>query len=407
MATSIETVIIGGGQGGLAVSYFLSARGREHTVLEKAEQPGNAWRNDRWDSFTLVTPNWSFRLPGAEYNGDQPDGFMPRDEIVRRFEAYVEQNRLPVEFGVRAEAVEAVEGGYRVETSRGALRAKNVVVATGLYQKPKIPEFAARLPAGINQIHSGQYRNPGALPPGAVLVAGGGQSGCQITEELYQSGRKVYLSTGKAARAPRRYRGKDVFEWITLTALFERTPGQALSMRERFGSNPLATGKDGGHSLNLHQFARDGVQLLGRITDARNGKIFIAPDLMENLAHTDQGEKNLTARFDRYIETTGLNVAAETIPVLTDGYDVPVLTELDLDAAGISTIIWAMGYSFDFSMVKLPVLDEVGFPLSQQGETRFAGLYFAGLPWLPAKTSGLLLGVGEQAEYVANHILNS
>ena len=302
MATNVETVIIGGGQGGLSVSYFLGKQGREHTVFEKAAQAGSAWRNDRWDSFTLVTPNFAFRLPGAEYDGDQPGGFMPRDEVVRRFEAYVEKYHLPVEFGVQVDSVEPENGGYLVQSSRGALRAKNVVVATGLYQSAKIPAFAAHLPEGILQVASGKYRNPGALPPGAVLVAGSGQSGCQIAEELYQSGRVVYLATGKAGRAPRRYRGKDIVEWIIQSGFFNRTPAQLPSPEARFASNPLVTGKDGGHALNLHQFARDGVKLLGHLHDARDGKVYLAPDLIDNLARSDQFEKDILKKIDDYIE---------------------------------------------------------------------------------------------------------
>jgi putative flavoprotein involved in K+ transport len=400
----IETVIIGGGQAGLSVSYLLGQSGREHTVLEKAAQAGNAWRNDRWDSFTLVTPNWSFLLPGGEYEGDQPHGFMPRDAIVLTFEDYVERHKLPVEFGVQAGSVEPLDRGYLVKTSRGDLRARNVVLASGLYQKPKIPGFAARLPQDILQLVSGQYRNPTRLPPGAVLVAGAGQSGCQIAEELYQSGRLVYLATGKAPRAPRRYRGRDIFEWLKLTGYFNRTPAQLTSAQARFSSNPQVSGKNGGHTLNLHQFARDGVRLLGRLQDAGDGKVYLKADLPENLAFSDMAEANIVQVIDRYIAATGVNAPEEILPVMKDGYSCPVEMELDLESAGITTIIWAMGYAFDFSLVRLPVFDDAGFPLSESGVTRYPGLYFAGLPWLPGQVSGILAGVGEQAEIVVSHI---
>jgi putative flavoprotein involved in K+ transport len=194
MIESVDTVIVGGGQAGLSVSYFLRQQAREHVVLERAAQAGEAWRNHRWDSFTFVTPNWMIRLPGAEYQGDDPDGFLPRDQIVQVFEQYVERFTLPVRYGVQVTAVESVNGGYRVTTDRGMIQAANVVIATGSFQQPKIPPFSAHLPPEVRQLHSGEYRNPRALPPGAVLVVGSAQSGCQIAEELYQSGRKVYLS---------------------------------------------------------------------------------------------------------------------------------------------------------------------------------------------------------------------
>lgn len=404
MASTVETVIIGGGQGGLAVSYHLKARGREHIVLEKAVQAGNAWRNDRWDSFTLVTPNWSFLLPGARYAGVQPDGYMGRDEIVRQFETWVEVNRLPVEFGVQASAVEPDQAGFLVQTSRGALRAKNVVIATGMFQKARMPTFASQLPPEILQLPSGKYRNPGMLPPGAVLVVGSAQSGAQIVEELYQSGRAVYLCTGKSGRVPRRYRGKDIVEWMRLIGFFNRTPAQLPSLQARFGGNPHVTGKNGGHNLNLHQFARDGVRLLGRLQGVRDGKIVLAPDLHENLRAADEFEQNLIRKVDQYIEASGLQAPAETLPDLADGYALPLETALDLKAAGISAVIWALGYHFDFSLVKLPVFDDAGFPLTQSGVTGVKGLYFAGLPWLPDQKTGLLLGVGDHAHFVAEHI---
>ena len=404
--TDIETVIIGGGQAGLAVSYLLQQAGREHTILEKDAQAGNAWRNDRWDSFTLVTPNWSFHLPGGGYAGDQPDGYMGRDAIVRRFEDYVRHQDLPVEFGVRADSVELLDGEYRVKTSRGDLHARNVVVASGQYQKPKIPAFAASLPDNILQLPSGQYRNPAALPPGAILVAGAGQSGCQIAEELYQSGRQVFLTTGKAPRVPRRYRGRDIYEWMDLSGWLDRTPAQLTSLQMRFSANPLVTGKDGGHTLNLYQFARDGVHLLGRLQDAREGKIFLADDLMENLAFSDKAEVSMIQMIDRYIAANGVDAPAETLPVIQNGHNYPAESQVNLESAGITTIIWALGYSFDFSLVRLPVFDETGFPISEGGVTRFPGLYFAGLTWLPVQKSGQLWGVAEQAGIVASHILS-
>jgi putative flavoprotein involved in K+ transport len=206
MTQRINTIIVGGGQAGLATSYYLSQQDHEHVVLEQAAEAGNAWRNGRWDSFALLTPNWSTRLPGAEYQGDDPNGFMSRAEIVRYFEQYVERFRLPVRYGVQITAVEQKPNGngYQVRADGTTFEAANVVMATGLYQQPRIPPFSAHLPAEIMQLHSGEYRNPQALPPGGVLVVGSAQSGCQIAEELYQSGRQVYLCVGSAGRVFRR-----------------------------------------------------------------------------------------------------------------------------------------------------------------------------------------------------------
>ena len=254
-------------------------------------------------------------------------------------------------------------------------------------------------------MHSGKYRNPAALPPGAVLVAGAGQSGCQIAEELYQSGREVYLSTGKAGRTPRHYRGKDIYEWVDLTGFINRTSTQLPSPQMRFASNPQITGKDGGHTLNLHQFARDGVHLLGRLVNSQDGSLILAPDLMQNLAASDALEKRLVEMIDQYILRMGLDLPEEALPDLKDGYNTPIIERLDLAEAGISTVIWAIGYDFDFDLVRLPVFDEAGFPITQGGVTRFPGLYFAGLPWLPGQKTGLLLGVGEQARSVAADII--
>ena len=411
----IDTIIVGGGQAGLATSYCLKQQGREHLVLERADRPGSAWRQ-RWDSFTLVTPNWSFRLPGAPYSGDDRDGFMPRDEILGVFERYAASQKLPIRFGVNVTAVEPLAGrpGYLVRTSGPGgvgsdrvgsdFEAQNVVVAAGMYQRPKIPTFGSGLPTDVLQLHSTQYRNPASLPSDAVLVVGSGQSGCQIAEELYKSGRRVYHSIGSAGRAPRRYRGKDTYEWLALAGFFDRTPNILPSPKARFAPDPHLSGAGGGHDLNLHRFARDGVTLLGHLRGAADGRLDVAPDLHESLSRADEFEAQLAKLIDGHITKNGLDAPQERLPELRDGFDQAVITELDVRKAGITSVIWAAGYRFDFSWVKVPTFDEDGYPGQQRGVTRYAGLYFVGLPWLHTRKSGLLLGVAEDAAFIAEHI---
>jgi putative flavoprotein involved in K+ transport len=405
MDEHIDTLIIGAGQAGLSLSYYLTQQQRSHLILEKASQLAEAWRNHRWDSFTLVTPNWHIRLPGGEYRGDNPDGFMPKAEVVNYLERYAGSFGAPVRFGVTVTTVEPMINGYRIRTNQGEYQATNVVIATGLFQQPKIPPSSANLPSEIAQLHSGEYRNPEGLPPGAVLVVGTGQSGCQIAEELYQSGRKVYLCVGgSAGRAPRRYRGKDITWWLVQTGFFSRTVDQLPSPKARFGANPQVSGKAGGHTLNLHKFAREGVTLLGRYAGAEGGKVYLTPDLYEKLEKIDKFEIDMLKGIDEFIARNGFDAPEETLPQQVDGYEAPIITELDIRAAGITSLIWSGGYKFDFSWVHLPVFDEDGFPVQQRGVTVFPGLYFLGMPWLHTLKSGLLLGVGEDAAYIASKI---
>ncbi len=404
----VETVIVGGGQAGLATSYHLTQQGRQHVVLEQAARAANVWRADRWDSFTLVTPNWSLRMPGAAYDGPDPDGFMARADVVAYLDRYVERFQLTVRCNTRVVSVAALDGpGYRVETEAGALMATNVVIATGLHQQPKIPSYASGLSPAITQLHSGRYRNPESLPAGAVLVVGSAQSGCQIAEELYQSGRKVFLCTGSAGRVPRRYRGKDIILWLDRAGLFDLTPEQLPPGMSKFGGIPHFSGTSGGHTLNLHQFARDGVTLLGHLRGAAGAKVALAPDLHENLANADAFEREALAVIDGYVEANGLDAPTEKVPELRDGFEQPIIEELDLAEAGISTVVWAMGYTFDYSLVRLPVCDADGFPIQRRGVTRYLGLYFVGMPWMPTERSGFLIGVGDSAAHIAAHIANA
>ena len=231
-------------------------------------------------------------------------------------------------------------------------------------------------------------------------MVGSGQSGMQIAEELYQSGRVVYLSTGTAPRVPRRYRGRDIVTWLADTGFFDQTVDKLPSPKARFAGNPQVSGKNGGHSLNLHQFVRDGVKLLGHIAGVQNGKVVFSPDLKENLAKVDKAEKDIIGMIDKHIETNGIKAPRETLPDLQDGYSVEAITELDLKVANINTIIWAMGYTADYSVVKLPITDEDGFPIQKRGVTQYLGLYFVGMNWLSTRKSAILLGVNEDVEHI-------
>jgi putative flavoprotein involved in K+ transport len=409
MSALLDTVIIGGGQAGLSVSYYLTKQAHEHVVFEQANAPAQAWRNHRWDSFTLNTPNWQSRLPGINNSGADPDAFMSRKEIVDYFEDYAKRFSLPVRYRTRVSRVErdprsgtygvTIEGGRRIQ-------ARNVVVATGLYQTPKIPAFSANFPDGIRQVHSDTYRNPQELLSGTVLVVGSAQSGAQIAEELCAAGRKVYLSVGSAGRTPRRYRGKDANWWHHKLGDYRTTVAELPSPTAKFAGKPIISGTRGGHTLNLHQFARDGVTLVGHLRGVHDGKIEFAPDLYENLSAADRFEADFVKRVDAYIARTGMAAPEETLPALRDGFEQPVLTELDLGAAGVANVIWATGYEFDFSLVRLPIIDTDGYPVQTRGVTEYPGLFFVGLPWLHNAKSGLIYGVAEDAAYIAEMIVS-
>lgn len=399
-----ETIVVGGGQAGLSVSYYLKLRGRDHIVFEQAEEAAHAWRDHRWDSFALNTPNWQPQLPDAGMAGHDPDGFLTRGEILNYFEGFIERNQLPVRYEVHVFAIKRAASGYNVETSAGTFYARNVAMATGFYQQPQIPCLKGALSPEILQLHSDAYRNPNMLPAGGVLVVGSGQSGAQIAEELYESGRKVLLSVSRSGRAPRRYRGRDINWWNNALGLYDRTVDQLRSPREKFASKPHIAGTKGGHTLNLHKFASDGVTLLGRVTELDGSVVRFSRDLHKNLAAADQFELNLTAKIDCYIGKHGLASPKEILPTLTAGFDQPERDELDLLQANVRSVIWATGYSFDFSLVRLPVVDADGYPIQERGVTSYAGLYFVGMPWLHNGKSGLLFGVSQDAEYIVSHI---
>ncbi len=408
MTGEVEVVIIGGGQAGLALSYYLTRWGRTHLVLEQG-RAGETWRSGRWDSFTLNTPNWMTQLPGFPYQGEDPDGFLQRENVVAYLEQYAASFHAPLRCGVRVTAVRQQPGGdgYLVEAEQVSFRARNVVLATGAFPKPKLPTASAALSTIICQLHTSEYRSPQMLPSGAVLVVGTGQSGCQVAEDLHESGRQVYLSTSSCGRLPRRYRGKDITWWLTRTGFFDRTLDQLPSPTAQFDCNPHVSGNHGGHDINLRTFARQGMILLGRVQSAQGKQIILAPDLEENLAKADAFERQITQGIDEYIKKTDMEVAANrtTAEALSNSATTtkPILI-LDLQSAGINTVIWASGYQLDFGWVQIPVFDQVGYPVHQRGVTAFPGLYFLGLHWLYKTKSALLYGIGEDAAFIASVI---
>lgn len=406
----IDVVIVGAGQAGLATSYHLTRHGVEHVVLEQA-RPAESWRSGRWDSFCLVTPNWTVQLPGLPYEGPNADGFMGRDDLVRYFERYVQSFSPPVRSGAAVTSVSR-EGDDRflVAAGESSYQARAVVVATGSYRRPRRPAFAADLARNLLQLHSSEYKNPAQLPEGAVLVVGTGQSGAQIAEELHESGRTLFVSVSSCPRVPRRYRGRDIAWWGKLGGLYERTVDSLKSPSETSACHPVTSGRKGGHDIYLRRLAQDGVTLLGRVTAVDGDRLALADDLKENLRKADEFAETTLRQLDEAVAKMGMPLLDDQNPRGV-GPSVPheedPIRTLDLRAAGITSVVWATGYRADFSFVHAPVFDGSGRPVQHRGVTSVPGLYFVGLEWLHTPKSGLLLGVGEDAEHIASAIVGA
>lgn len=400
----IETIIVGAGQAGLSTSYCLKQMDHEHLVLEQLSKPAPVWSNERWDTFSLVTPNLAFNIPGSGLEHLDPNGFMTLQEVRDFFQNYADKNNLPIQFNTKVLSVEPRDqGGFIVKTDGKTYQSENVVIATGLYQKPKIPPVEG-IPGDIAQLHSSKYRNPDQISDGAVLIVGSAQSGTQIAEELHEDGRKVFLSTGKAGRVQRRYRGRDIIDWLDTIGFFKLSYDQLPPGTPKFYGIPHISGRRGGYTINLHQFARDGITLLGHIREIRNTTVTIAPDLHENLEFADQFDLHSLNEIDSYIQGNNLELPKQEVALLKDGFEQTIIEELDLRKEKIETIIWANGYIYNYNFVKLPVRDRDGYPVQIGGVTNYKGLYFVGLPWMPTEKSGFLLGVGDHARFIASKI---
>jgi putative flavoprotein involved in K+ transport len=397
----IETLVVGGGQAGLVMSHRLKQRGLSHLVLER-RRIAERWRSERWDGLKFQFPNWSVRLPDFPFPHSDPDGFANTGDIVKFIDDYAAFVAPPIRCGVAVTRLSQRGAGFIAETTDGTIAADNVVVATGPYQRNLVPDLLGDHP--VFQVHAADYKNPGQLPPGAVLVAGAGASGAQIAEELLQAGRRVYLSVGRHRRLPRRYRGRDLIWWLAEMRLDQVTPEERGPAR----LGPVISGAYGGRTIDFRSFAADGMMLLGRIEAAHDGVLDIASGLAESMADGDLVYATFLGAVDEYVRRRKLDLpedpdARTTLP------NPPCVTEplrrLDLAAEGISAVIWATGYGVDFDWIDLPVTDDKGEAVHRNGISAVPGLYFLGLQWLSKMNSSFLSGVGDDAEVLADHIL--
>jgi putative flavoprotein involved in K+ transport len=408
VAEQVETVIVGAGQCGLAMSYWLTQAGCEHLVLERGEI-GERWHRERWDSLRVLAPNWTVALPSAPYAGPDPDGFMGRDEVAGFLAAYAALFTAPVRTGTPCTHLgdNGRGTGFALDTPSGRLEARNVVIATGPYQEPAVPAFSTDLPPGLTQVHARAYRNPQQLPSGAVLVVGSGASGLQIAEELCESGRNVYLSVGRHSAPPRRYRGRDLTWWLLQAGMWDRRVEELASPQAKYGPRPAWTGVGGGHDLGVRQLAGNGARLLGHVHAAADGRIAVTPDVATSIRDADERAHAMLTRVDEVIAQSGFaapaDAEAERWPD-PSRYD-DGATEVDLGAAGITSVVWATGFKYAWDWVHLPVFDAQGEPHHRRGVSSWPGLYFLGLLWLAKLKSSFIFGAGEDAEYLAQHIV--
>ena len=406
MGEKFDTVIIGGGQAGLAMSYHLRQRGREHIILER-RRVAERWRTERWDSLRFQLPNSWLELPGKTYAGTDPNGFTHYQDVVRFIVDYAAEIAAPVRTGVEVTALGPGEGGssgYSLETTDGRIDARHVVIATGPFQRSMIPEYSRAVPSSVYQTDAINYRNPAELPPGAVLVVGSGNSGCQIADELLRSGRRVILAISRHTRVPRRYRGKDVIWWYESLGRFDVNidsfPGR------KYPPTSIMTGVDGGYDLDPHRLGSAGVSLVGRVLGISDGTLALADDAEKLLAAAEQSHAAFIEAADKLAATPAMRseldqteVPAPRPPLSVDG-----IRTLNLLGENIGTIIWANGYGFSFGWVKLPILDAKGAPVQQRGVTACPGVYFLGLHWMHTFRSAILPFVGRDASYLADHI---
>lgn len=399
----VDTLIVGAGQAGVAMSEHLSKAGVPHLVLER-HRIAERWRTGRWDSLVANGPAWHDRFPGLEFTDTNPEAFASKERIADYFVDYAEKFSAPIRCGVEVNEVRKNTGrsGFTVETSEGVIEANSIVAATGAFQCPVIPPIVPE-DAQVTQMHSYDYHNPDQLPEGAVMVVGAGSSGVQIADELMRAGKRVYLSVGPHDRPPRAYRGRDFVWWLGVLGMWDVA---ALAPGTEHVTIAVS-GARGGATIDFRDLAKQGMTLVGRTQKFENGVLSFAPDLTSNVAGGDANYLSMLDAADAYIDRNGLdfpqepearNIGADP-QCMTD----PVL-ELNLTEAGITSIIWATGFSQDFSWLKVNAFDDAGKPAHQRGASTEPGIYFLGLPWQSRRGSTFIWGVWHDAKYLADQI---
>jgi putative flavoprotein involved in K+ transport len=398
----IEVLVVGAGQAGIAMSEHLGLHGIPHLVVER-DRIAEQWRSRRWDSLVANGPAWHDRFPGQEFDVD-PDAFAAKEQVADYFVAYAEKIDAPIRTGVEVTSVRKIDGrpGFRVETSDGVIEARHVVAATGAFQKPVIPPVVPES-AGIPQIHSSFYRNPQQLPDGNVLVVGAGSSGVQIADELQQSGRKVHLAVGPHDRPPRSYRGRDFCWWLGVLGKWEAS----APPRGAEHVTIAVSGANGGDTVDFRALATSGITLLGMAGPYDDGVVAFASDLRTNIENGDANYLSMLDEADAYITRNGLDLPEEPQARIL-GPDPDCMTnpirELDLAAAGITSIVWATGFAFDYGWLQVDAFDDAGKPRHQRGISSEPGVYFLGLPWQSRRGSSFIWGVWHDAKYLADQI---
>ena len=399
----VETVVVGGGQAGVAMSEHLSNCGVPHLVLER-HRIAERWRSERWDSLVANGPAWHDRFPGMEFSDVDPDAFAPKERVADYFVAYAEMIKAPIRCGVEVKEVRRNVGrpGFRVETSDGVIEANSVVAATGPFQRPVIPPLIPE-DAGVSQIHSNAYRNPEQLPEGAVLVVGAGSSGAQIADELLRSGKRVYLSVGPHDLPPRSYRGRDFVWWLGVLGKWD-----APALEPGTEHITIAvSGAYGGHTVDFRHLAEQGMTLVGRTESFKDGVMHFATDLADNIAQGNANTLSVLDEADAYVARNGLDLPQEP-EARKVGPDPQCVTDpilqLNLAEAGITSVIWATGFAVDYSWLKVDAFDEAGKPKHERGVSSEPGIYFLGLPWLSRRGSSFIWGVWHDAMYLADQI---
>lgn len=398
-----DTLVVGAGQAGVAMSEHLSNNGVPHIVLEKS-RIAERWRSGRWDSLVANGPAWHDRFPNMEFTDIDPNAFAPKERVADYFVQYAKQINAPIRTGVEVLNVQRNEGraGFRVETSQGVIEARAVVAATGPFQKPVMPAIVPQ-EAAITQIHSHDYRNPEQLPEGAVLVVGAGASGAQIAQELMRAGRKVYLSVGPHDRPPRLYRGRDFCWWLGVLGKWEiEAPAPGTEH-----VTIAVSGAYGGATVDFRRLGAQGLTLLGRTQTYAEGMLTFDDNLAANIAYGDDNLTSVLDEADAYVARNGLDLPqdpdARKIWPDPDSVTNPIQA-LDLAEAGISSIVWATGFTLDYSWLQVDAFDEAGKPKHQRGVSAEPGVYFIGLPWLSRRGSSFIWGVWHDAKHVADQI---